>query len=359
MKTVSYILTIAIFSTSFFMYGSQKSQAFIDFATIKLVIKEYIEDAIARGAARSLLTQLSDRVIQKIQNGGREGGPAFVQDWRSFILGGQYRGEDIFRGILYEATFEAAGGRGVICPQFKDDLGKIFNAAKVNLRGVNKRVDSLQSYAVQAKCTLPSNIANFYEDFSQGGGWEAFLRTLEPQNTLSGAIALSEQELDKQRKVEEKADTQEAVSGSGYTGLRTGCEGAGPNRKCAVLGKIVTPPDLLGRSAAKTIDAEFDWLTSSDEITETISLAANVILQRITGEILGGAGLAGSGSVAKKTDPEKTPAPPFSPGSVNQFCFVACFNKEADTCNDADDKNICFNSIENQCQQQCSTITNE
>ena len=102
--------------------------------------KEYGADLLARSLARSLLSQLTNRMISKIQKGGREGGPAFVQDWRSFILGGQYRGEDVFRGILYESIYQAAGGQGIICPQFKEDLGKIFNAAPVNLRGINKRV---------------------------------------------------------------------------------------------------------------------------------------------------------------------------------------------------------------------------
>lgn len=389
LRTISIILLVSfVFLSQPGLFLSSQSKAFFhpqltfDIGlnaglitySASILSKEFWLDVLARVIGRNLLSQLSNRMISKIQNGGREGGPAFVQDWRSFILGGQYRGEDVFRGILYEAAFEAAGGKGVICPQFKDELGKIFNAAKINLQGVNKRVNSLQSYAVQAKCTLPKNIENFYEDFSRGGGWEAFLRTLEPQNTMGGAIALSERELNKQRQVEEKADIQEAVSGSGYTGLRTGCEPghSGPNKKCAILGKIVTPPDILGTSAAKTIDAELDWLTSSDEISEILVGVANTVLQRVTGEILGEVGLAGAGRVPENAQPEElneeqlqkgreristpTPTPTPEETQIDKTCYTNCFNNQLVTCLQEPNIQACTQNLKNQCINECPLL---
>jgi len=57
----------------------------------------WIKTVIVRTLARKMLTMFSNKLISKIRGSGRDGGPAFVRNWRNFITEGQYRGEDIFK----------------------------------------------------------------------------------------------------------------------------------------------------------------------------------------------------------------------------------------------------------------------
>ena len=69
-------------------------------ATTSLTVKEYVLDGIARIIARQLLSVATSGLIKKIQGGGRDGGPAFVQNCRNFQTDAQYRGENVFRSVL-------------------------------------------------------------------------------------------------------------------------------------------------------------------------------------------------------------------------------------------------------------------
>ena len=241
-----------------------------------LTVKEYVLDTIARAIARALLSAATSGMIKKIQGGGRDGGPAFVQNWRNYQTDSQYRGENVFRSIL-------AGTR--LCNYFSGDVKNLFGAnQKVPSAGQNLRVDNFDPFALRANCTLPSNfnMANYQNDFAGNGGWEAWSRLMEPQNNYYGALFGSLDEADKQRGLEESGDLNEALAGSGYTSIRDkNCAGTGAGAKCAFLGKVFTPGDLLGKSAASTIDNDLGWLVSSDEIGEILIDLTTAITSRM------------------------------------------------------------------------------
>lgn len=238
-------------------------------------IKETVLDVLARKLASEVLGRISSKVIQTINTKGRDGGAAFVLDWRQFVVGSSQRGENVFRAQLQYAI-----DKNILCPGVKDALGTLFNSKNGKLAlpqgkdigslGGLLRAGNLESFQSRVKCTIPAAIyEDFQKDFKKGGGWDTWLRIIQPQNNYYGLLELSLSELETQRAVEQKADEGETRS-SGFLGKRDGCAGEGINAQCVFFGETLTPAQILGSSAAKTIDSKFDFITSSDELSEII-----------------------------------------------------------------------------------------
>ncbi|MEK7163808.1 MAG: hypothetical protein AAB768_01540, partial [Patescibacteria group bacterium] len=248
--------------------------------------KEFGFDTVARIIARTLLNKMVSGLITKIQGGGEGGKPTFVQNWRNFQTDSQYRGEDVFRSILVGTK---------LCSYFEKEIKGLFGATKnINSLGQNLRVDNFDPFGLRAGCTMPSNfnLASYQSNFSGNGGWNAWSRMLEPQNNYYGALFGSLDEAARQRSVEERAGLSEAQAGSGYTSIRDICQDelkpgeVGPNlpsrARCVFMGKVFTPADLLGKTAASTIDRDLGWLTSSDELSEVVVSIIQASVNRLT-----------------------------------------------------------------------------
>ncbi len=133
---------------------------------------------------------------------------------------------------------------------------------------------------------------NYQSDFSGNGGWGTWNRLLEPQNNYYGALFGSLDEANAQRGIEQSGDINEALAGSGYTSIRGACQdqlagtgNTGPSQpsqaRCAFMGKIFTPADLLGKATASTIDNDLGWLVSSDELSEVIIAIGAALTNRM------------------------------------------------------------------------------
>ena len=244
--------------------------------TTAMTVKEYILDPLSRIVARTLFNIAVSGIINKIQTGGRDGGPAFVQNWRNFQTDAQYRGENVFRSMLASTT---------LCDYASAGIKGIFGAnQRIPSTGQNLRVGNFDPFALRSACTMPSNfnLASYQSDFSGNGGWNAWSRMLEPQNNYYGLLFGSLDEAGRQRALEESGDMNEVLAGGGYTSIRDkNCAGTGAGAKCVFMGKIFTPGDLLGKSAASTIDNELGWFTSSDELSEVITAIGTSITNRM------------------------------------------------------------------------------
>lgn len=291
--------------------------------------KEFILDTIAKSIARGLLKTSTNFLIRKISGSGRGGGPAFVQDWRNFILGGQHRGEDIWRGIIYMAANgnPSLGIPPLLCDHIRNSQAfKSFQPREVpNLiqSGLNRRVDSRQEYLVTARCdpVVNKKFNTFMNNFSAGGGWDTFERLLQPPNNIYGATELALEELNKQRSIEERADISEATSGRGFTSMRTGCVAREPlppdfvgppppGKRCTIFGKVVTPADIIGQSAATAIDTNLKELITADEFNEVIVVLIGALLDRAFSEF----GLAQGSNIQGQTLPtQPIPSIPSTP----------------------------------------------
>lgn len=242
----------------------------------KLLKKEEESDPKQRNKIKNALDKLLKRTINQVLNLGRGASPAFVEDWREFQLLGQFRGETIFRGMLFEAV-----QKGLICPELVPALQKIFNPRGVTgVDTILQRVNTLQPYSVSTRCTLPRDLPPLDVDFARGGGWETWKRTFSPQNNVAGLIMLSFAELEKQRTAAESADLNEAVSGGGYTAFKEGCLSdpgeptsgdtpKPPKKTCTILGKTFSPASWVEKAAIEELRANTDWMVASDETGES------------------------------------------------------------------------------------------
>lgn len=242
--------------------------------------KEGAQDIIARCAARELLTAMGQNINNVARTGGRDGGPAWVRNWRNFQLEAQYRGEGVFRGMLASTN---------LCNYFAGDLKNLFGAnQKIDLTKIKTRASNFDSFQLKNGCTLPNtfDLNAYKQNFSSNGGWEAWSRLLEPQNNPYGALFQSLGEADKQRAIEESADLSEAGP-TGFTStrgrnaadncaIRSTTEG-----RCLVYKDILTPGGVLSGAVMSGIESELQWVASTDEMSELIATAINVLVNRL------------------------------------------------------------------------------
>ena len=255
---------------------------------IAYITKEFGLDLIARGIARKLLTDLGNQVIQQantLGDGGKFDTASFVTNWKRFLANSQVIGENQFRAQLNYSI-----QRGVLCNDLKGPLALAFQAGNVpfvNIGDPDKNAElkqnTLTTFQTKMRCTIPDQTREeFKKDFTKGGGWETWSRMLEPQNNLSGATLLSIEELQKQRASQENARQTEIVAGQGFKGVKDGCQGEGAATQCAFLGQTVTPANILGEVAAKSLTSNFDWLTNVDELSEIIVSMVSTIVKKTT-----------------------------------------------------------------------------
>ena len=256
--------------------------------------KETIEDTISRCIARQALTRMTRGMLQIVREGGRDGGPTYIQNWRDFTLQSQYRGENIWRGLLYVA----ANGEGSIPPLLCKHIrqSQAFNSLQptpvpglLQSLGPNRRINSLEEYLVATKCdpVVDANFDTFMKDFSAGGGWDTFERMLQPQNNIFGATGLALAELEKQRSLEEKIAANEAVAGRGFLGIRG--DGASDSclvtdriGRCVVYKNVKTPGYVISEAAVENaFRSELNWVVSVDEINELLTDMFDVVVARL------------------------------------------------------------------------------
>lgn len=244
--------------------------------------KEYIGDTIARCGAAMILERTSRSMIAGVRTSGRNGGPAFVRNWRRFKLDAQHRGENIFRSIL---------GSTDICPYFSGDLRTIFqanNQPPAGRMGSSIRAGNLDDFKVRAGCTLPRgwSLRSYQNDFVGNGGWPALLRLNRPQNNFYGNLIMSLSEVSIQRAAEEDSDMSSVIAGLGFDSRRgtdeaDSCFLTGATGRCVVYKDILTPGSYIQQSAAALVQQELAWITNVDELNELIANLTFRLMRRL------------------------------------------------------------------------------
>lgn len=259
--------------------------------------KELESDPEQRTLAAENLNLATTYIISLLQAMGRKGDindtgelNVFVDNWRNFGLEGQYRGEDLWRGILYLA---ANGNEELEIPPLLCDHIRNSGAFKTLLprevnnliqSGIKRRVNSLEEYLVASKCDsfVDENYETFQNDFNTGGGWDMWSKLIEPKNNIFGAINLAMDELGRQRKVEEQSDLQEADSGSGYLG-RKQCSAVGPSGQCIIWSNVNIPADLAVEVLGALLNQNLAFIANTDEAGEGFGIEINQIIEAIFG----------------------------------------------------------------------------
>lgn len=226
----------------------------IDFGIGKLV--EVMVDAVVEVAKKQFLDLVVDQIVISIQGGGQ---PQFVSDWKSFL--GNY--VNIATGSLVQEL-----GLGFVCSPF----------------GLQLQLAVLRPplFSNQITCTLDQivgNIASFYENF-RTGGFIAYQEIWQPQNNFYGALLLAMDEKNKRIARDLYAATQEAVTGSGYLGIR----------KCDETGRfcyIETPGTQVGALAAKAYGSKIDYLLDAKTFGGYVAAITDAFIVRLSREGIG------------------------------------------------------------------------
>ena len=252
------------------------------FAALRLTM-----DSIAAAVAQGAFKAISNNILKRIRNSGLGGGPLFVQDWRSFQLQAQHRGEEIWRGLLYIAVNGDVRTPPLLCKHIRESQAfKSFQPTRVNnliqnLPAEARRVDSLQEYLDATECdpVVNEKFDIFMKDFSAGGGWDTWERMLQPQNNIYGAIGLAQEELIKQRSLEESARINEPKSGDGFLGIKeclvNGIAG------CIILGRSRSPGSTIGKQVASIFDTNMKFYTTADAASLAITLVTEFLVNKM------------------------------------------------------------------------------
>ena len=358
------IILMLIFSLSFSVpiYTSQGA------AFVLWVVKEFGLDLVARALSRRLLTILNDKVVGAInQLGTKKGGnpgPAFVQNWKSFLADAKRIGENQFRAQLNYAIT-----KGIICNDLKGPLALAFEASNVPYVNIGEpdKIAELQQdiipYQTKIKCTIPDSVREtFKKSFEKGGGWETWSRLVEPQNNLAGALAISMEELARQRASQETAKQSEVAAASGFTGIKDSCKGFGKDAECSFGGDIITPGDLMSEGAADWLDSNSKWFVSSDELSEVIiniiSAATAKLNNFLSSKTFGLLGTPANPD-SKKGDLDADQSGGKTAGAKND-CLSLCIEAEENSCDRVNlftfpaTRETCSNDGRAKCERQCT-----
>lgn len=245
----------------------------------KILGKETSGDVATRCAAMEVLNFMNTNITDIARTSGRSGGASWVRNWRNFQTESQYRGEGTFRAMLSNTK---------LCDYFSGELKGLFGATAPSAVPKNTRTNNLDPYALRANCTMPSgfNLTNYQNDFSGNGGWNAWSRILDPQNNFYGALFGALDEVGKQRSLAETTDVNQVIANRGFTGISgegaaNSCSVRDSQGKCIDFKDIKTPGSVIADSIAASIKTELDVVVSADEISELISTATEVLINRL------------------------------------------------------------------------------
>ncbi|KKT28303.1 MAG: hypothetical protein A3G02_03255 [Candidatus Yanofskybacteria bacterium RIFCSPLOWO2_12_FULL_44_13b] len=243
--------------------------------------KEAVRDVIARCVAREVLNAAVSGILNLARTAGRDGGPTYVKNWRTFQANALYRGEDFFRAQLSNSN---------LCNYIDKEVKKTFGVKKkTSVPSNNARYGSLDSLSGKTNCTMPNNFSyeDYQKNFGENGGWEAFNRLLEPQNNYYGVLFQSLDELEAQKSAELSADINEAVSGKGFTSKRgnnatESCISKGVNGRCIAYKDIKTPGSIIEANVSAALQSEFNWISSATQLGSIIEVGTNLLLRRLS-----------------------------------------------------------------------------
>lgn len=218
----------------------------------------------------AITEQIIGMVQQTVQENGRDGGAAFVQDYRDLAEGAQYRGLQIAKNQMANTNY---------CPWNRDILQSVFGFGAGGGAVVRDYADGQTSYTQSAGCTLP---IGFDPTKLESQTLAAYAALSLPQNSLAGSYLLAKENIQLQKAAEQAADDREFQSG--YGGLRhidpetgSACEVWNTERTACLQYKPIVQP---GAGVKSFVDSSTDALIRLAERdgVNTVSAVATSLL---------------------------------------------------------------------------------
>jgi len=184
--------------------------------------RQFEADLITDCAAQTDIRAVLNAARRILLENGRDGGAAFVRDWRAFQADNRYRGLQIARNEMANTKH---------CSWVSGQLQGLFGFSPANaVPPIGGNEDGQNSYIRDAACSLG-------DDFNPASAkyqtTAAFAAMMLPQNNIWGSYLLAQEEIRQQVADEEQAAENEFVNTGGIGALRAINPATG--NSCAVM----------------------------------------------------------------------------------------------------------------------------
>lgn len=234
--------------------------------------------------ARSQLTRSVKDARKIIAENGRDGGPAFVTDYQTFMAQSRNRGQKIALNQMANTDY---------CPWLQSPLQAMFNFSAANaVAPSNNQRDGSPTYMDTAACNAPAGYNPFDPKWQTAEG-QAIL--MQPENNLWGAYLLAQENIEQQVADAEKQDEYEFVYTGGLGALHekdtetgTGCRTyAADGSTCLEYGTITQPAAGVQAEVQAQRQAQYDWITNPrpEDITDPYAQLITSLLSATTDPI--------------------------------------------------------------------------
>lgn len=216
------------------------------------------------------IEQIIGIVQRTVQENGRDGGAAFVQDYRDLAEGAQYRGLQIAKNQMANTNY---------CPWNRDILQSVFGFGAGGGAVVRDYADGQTSYTQSAGCTLP---IGFDPTTPENQTLAAYAALSLPQNSLAGSYLLAKENIELQKAAELAADEREFQSG--YGGLRpidpetgTSCEVWNTDQTACLQYKPIVQPGVGVQSFVESTTDALIKLSDKNGVNTVAAVATSLL----------------------------------------------------------------------------------
>ncbi|HXV26663.1 MAG TPA: hypothetical protein VD862_01375 [Candidatus Paceibacterota bacterium] len=229
--------------------------------------KELVDDVKARAMARCLMDQASDQVRRVINENGREGGPAWVEDYNDLYGDAKTRGEAAARNNFANTKY---------CPWLQRDMEALFGFSPEQARPTDQNVDGgTEPYSQRAACSFPDGVTS---NQIAANPESTYLLAL-PQNNITGAYLLAQSHMREMVELQIKADETQVIANNGYFGVEE-CVERNEQGTC-LRWRVKTPGSQLNTAEQAAVQAEFDWISQSKEQNDLLADTTARITNRL------------------------------------------------------------------------------
>jgi len=250
-------------------------------ATTGTFLKENLLDGIGWAIAKQMVSSMTRSLINWI-NSGFQGKPAFIADFKGFLL-------NSLDSVAGEYIKSLGGIGNFICSPFKLDVQA---ALSINYAQARSGMPSGPT-----ACTL-TGIKDNIQNFMQGtmSGWDQWFKvTSNTQNTPYGAYLEAEAKLNARLVNEKGEQIQIANWGDGFLSKKI-CEGINGKKSPGGRCTITTPGKVISEALTFQLSTGPRALIEADEINELIGALINQLMLKAMQGVAGLLGLsAGTG----------------------------------------------------------------
>ncbi len=302
------------------MFGIPKANAqwiTFDPSVFMQMVWEFLQSVLLQILKNTVITQLQNKVLKLIQNGGN---PMFVQGWQSLLSG----------------AFDVAAGSALgqiepgLCGYFSTDVTNWLQGAYPTVQA--KPNGFSLNGSPGTNCTVQNtvnDIPGYYNDFNTGGfaGLAAFLT---PANNPFGAFAEANDAAQAVASQAKNAAQNKSLASQGFKGQEICDDGLPPDPKDAGLCPdgsepiVTTPGKTFGDTLGRNLNSDIDLIVNANDITGLLATIVGSLLQQV---ILAGAnGLIGAKPAGTGSPATTPPTPPKLNCSPSQS-FGAMFSQ--------------------------------